>query len=45
MSQTFFTYKEGISKFYNCLNNVKGSIKEIIEKSNRLSQLHDDDEI
>ena len=32
MSQTFFTYKEGISKFYNCLNNVKGPIKRDYRK-------------
>ena len=32
MSQTFFTYKEGMSKFYNCLNNVKGPIKRDYRK-------------
>ncbi|MDS3968475.1 hypothetical protein, partial [Staphylococcus epidermidis] len=29
---SFFTYKEGISKFYNCLNNVKGPIKRDYRK-------------
>ena len=32
MSQTFLTYKEGISKLYNCLNNVKGPIKRDYRK-------------
>ena len=36
MSQTFFTYKEGISKFYNCLNNVKGTIKRDYRKSEQI---------